>query len=353
MSPTVVVPGGDRRDRGDLLLGLDVLGQAEQLLGDDLDGLLDAALETHRVRTGGHVAQALADHRLGEDRGGRRTVTGDVVGLLGDLLDELRTDLLVGVLELDLLGDAHTVVGDRGGAPLLLQHDVAALGTEGHLDGVGEGVHAPLEAAPGLLVESNQLRHMFLRFLTLRMSLGFVTLMLRVPASCLALAPRECKRGPSVEVPAEGQASDQQRRPGPGASDSTPWSSRRRRGPSQAATRRPVPPAMSWPPTALVAQVEPSATASSHASGLVGRGRPTMVRASVAATTTTPAYQTQCPTYSSHRWAVSPGSTFQTELAARWIPCPARRARTRPRSRTYVAGRPALQQGEQRRDEHQ
>src|SRR6478672_10038987 len=51
------------------------------------------------------------------------------------------------------------VVGDRGGAPLLLQDDVAALGAEGDLDRVGEGVHTPLEPAAGLLVESNQLGH--------------------------------------------------------------------------------------------------------------------------------------------------------------------------------------------------
>ena len=71
--------------------------------------------------------------RPGEHGGGRRAVTGDVVGLLGDLLDELGADLLVGVLELDLLGDRDPVVRDRGGAPLLLEHDVAALRAEGDL----------------------------------------------------------------------------------------------------------------------------------------------------------------------------------------------------------------------------
>ena len=135
------------------------LASCEQLLGDGLDGLLDAPLERHRVGAGRDVAQALADQRLGEHGRGGRAVTGDVVGLLGDLLDELGADLLVRVLELDLLGDGDTVVGDRGGAPLLLEHDVAALGAEGHLDGVGEDVHAPLEAATGLLVESNDLGH--------------------------------------------------------------------------------------------------------------------------------------------------------------------------------------------------
>ena len=51
----------------------------------------------------------------------------------------------------------HAVVGDRGGAPLLLEHDVAALRAERHLHGVGELVHAALEAAAGLLVERDHL----------------------------------------------------------------------------------------------------------------------------------------------------------------------------------------------------
>src|SRR5436305_3166 len=154
-----LVARGDARRRGDLLLGLDVLGLLGQLLADPLDRSLDAALERHRVGAGGDVAQALADERLGEDGGGGRAVTRDVVGLLGYFFDELRADLLVRVLELDLLGDGHTIVGDRGGAPLLLQDDVATLRAERHLDGIGELVHATLEGATRLLVERDEFGH--------------------------------------------------------------------------------------------------------------------------------------------------------------------------------------------------
>ena len=126
---------------------------------DGRDGLLDAPLERDGVGAGRDVAQAFADERLGEhDRGGG-AVAGDVVGLLGDLLDELRADLLERVVELDLLGDRDTVVRDRGGAPLLLEHDVATARAERHLDGVGQDVEAALEAATGLLVESDDLCH--------------------------------------------------------------------------------------------------------------------------------------------------------------------------------------------------
>ncbi len=135
------------------------LASASSCVGDGRDGLLDAALERDGVGAGCDVAQALANERLSEHGRGRRAVTGDVVGLLGDLLDELRADLLVRVVELDLLGDRDTVVRDRGGAPLLLEHDVATAGAKRHLDGVGQDVQAALEATTGLLIESDDLCH--------------------------------------------------------------------------------------------------------------------------------------------------------------------------------------------------
>ena len=125
----------------------------------DLDGGLDALLQGHRVGASGDVAQAMAHHRPGEHGGGGGAVTGDVVGLLGDLLDELGADLLVGILEVDLLGDGHAIVGDRGGAPLLVEHDVAALRAEGDAHGVGQLVHAGFETAAGLFVEGDDLGH--------------------------------------------------------------------------------------------------------------------------------------------------------------------------------------------------
>src|SRR6202035_1034918 len=102
--------------------------------------------------------KALAHQRLREHGRRRRAVTGNVVGLLSYFLDQLGTDLLPRVLELDLLGDGHTIVGDRGGAPLLLENHVPALGAEGYLHGVGKLVHAALEAAPGVLVKRDHLR---------------------------------------------------------------------------------------------------------------------------------------------------------------------------------------------------
>ena len=151
------VAGRDGGRRSDLLLGLHVLGELGQFLAHPLDRRLDAPLERHRVGARGDVAQALADQRLRQHGGRGGAVTRDVVGLLCDFLDQLCADLLPRVLELDLLGDGHAIVGDRGGAPLLLEYHVPALRAEGYLHGVGELVHTALEAAPGVLIERDHL----------------------------------------------------------------------------------------------------------------------------------------------------------------------------------------------------
>ena len=127
---------------------------------DGLDGLLDAALQRHRVGAGGDVLHAALDHGPREDRRGGGAVTGDVVRLGGDLLAELGAHVLPRVLELDLLGDRHAVVRDGGRAPLLVEHHVPALGAERDRDRVGELVDAGLERAPRLLTEPEQLAAM-------------------------------------------------------------------------------------------------------------------------------------------------------------------------------------------------
>ena len=141
----LVVSSGDRSDLCDLLLVLDLLSHLLDRGDCGLDTLLDATLDRHRVGAGGDVAQSLAHHRPGENRCGRRAVTGDVVGLLGDFLDELGADALEWILEVDLLRDGNTIVGDRGGAPLLVEDDVAALGAKRHADRVGQRVHSGLK----------------------------------------------------------------------------------------------------------------------------------------------------------------------------------------------------------------
>src|SRR5204863_5893640 len=151
--PDLPLARGDRGDPGDVLLAVDLLRLLLEALDDALDGLLDAALEPHRVRTRSDVLQALADDRLRENGGGRRAVARDVVRRRGDLAHELSALVLEDVLDLDLTSDRDAVVRDRRRAELLVQHHVAALRAKGDLDRVREDVDAALERAPRVLVE--------------------------------------------------------------------------------------------------------------------------------------------------------------------------------------------------------
>ena len=107
-------------------------------------------LQIHRVHAGGDRLQAFAHDGLGENGGGRRAVAGDVVGLRGHFAHHLRAHVLELVLELDLLGDGDAVLGRARGAEGLLDDDVAALGAERHLDGVGEDIDAAQHALAGI-----------------------------------------------------------------------------------------------------------------------------------------------------------------------------------------------------------
>ena len=149
------VSSRNRRGRGNFFLGLDLFCSTQQAVRDGVDGLLNSALQSNWVGTSCDVAQTFANHRLGENHRRGCPVTGDIVSLLGDLFDEFSANLLVGVLELDFFGNRDTIVCDGGGAPLLLEHHVAAAGPQGDLDGIGEDIESALETATGLFIESN------------------------------------------------------------------------------------------------------------------------------------------------------------------------------------------------------
>jgi hypothetical protein len=141
------------RDGADLGNGLGIrrrLGQLLQLFDSGHDGLVDAALEVHRVHAGGDRLHAVADQRLGENGGGGGAVTGNVGGLGSNFLDHLRAHVFELVSQFDFLGDGHAVLGDGWCAEALFEHDIAALRTERGLDRIGQGVHAAQHAGAGV-----------------------------------------------------------------------------------------------------------------------------------------------------------------------------------------------------------
>ena len=154
----VVAVGGDRADLADHLAA-DRLRELLQLVDDGLDGLFDAALELHRVGAGGDHLEAFAVDRLRQHRRGRRAVAGRVGGLARDFAHHLGAHVLERVLEVDFLGDGHAVLGDGGGAELLVDDDVAALGAERDLDRVGQGVDAAQDRLPRVFTVNNLFCH--------------------------------------------------------------------------------------------------------------------------------------------------------------------------------------------------
>src|SRR5690606_35775881 len=155
----LLVLGGVGGHVGDVGALPDLAGLGQQSLGDGARGGVDAPLQQDGRGARGDAAQALADQGLGEHGGGGGAVAGGVVGLGGDLLDELGAQVLVGVLQLHLTRDGDAVVGDGRGAELLVDDHVAALGAERHLDRVGEVVDTALQRVPRGLLEFQDLGH--------------------------------------------------------------------------------------------------------------------------------------------------------------------------------------------------
>ncbi len=153
LADRLVAVGGDGADLGDLFRGLDLLGVLDERRDDLGDGVVDAALQVHRVHAGGNRLVAFLDDRLGEHGGGGGAVAGDVVGLGGDFADHLGAHVLELVVKLDFLGDGDAVLGDARRAERLVDDDVAALGAEGDLHRVGEDVDAAQHALTGIAGE--------------------------------------------------------------------------------------------------------------------------------------------------------------------------------------------------------
>ena len=153
-----VAVGRDGADLGDLVIGSDLLGLRLQLFDDGRNSLIDAAAQVHRVGAGSNRLGAFLDDRLGEHGGGGGAVAGEIGGLRGDLLEHLGAHVLELVLKLDFFGDGHAVLRDARGAIRLVEHDVAALGTERDFHGVGEDVDAAQHTIARVLTEFDVFR---------------------------------------------------------------------------------------------------------------------------------------------------------------------------------------------------
>ena len=158
LADRLVVVGRDGADLRDHVAA-DRLRHPLDLAGERLDRLLDAALDVHRVRAGDDVLRALAVDRLRQHGGGGGAVARRVRRLARDLADHLRAHVLERVLQVDFLRHRHAVLGDGRRSELLVEDDVAALGTERHFHRVGQLVDAAQDRLARLLAVHNLFCH--------------------------------------------------------------------------------------------------------------------------------------------------------------------------------------------------
>src|SRR3954453_2958893 len=132
--------GRDGADLGYFLVRGDLLGVLDEVGDHGFHSQVDTALQVHRVHAGGNRLGAFAHNGCGQHGRGGGAVASSVGRLGGHFAHHLRAHVLELVVELDLLGDGNAVLGDAGCAERLVEHDVAALGAERHLDRVVENV---------------------------------------------------------------------------------------------------------------------------------------------------------------------------------------------------------------------
>ncbi len=146
--------GRNRADLLDLVIGLDVLAALGEVFDHRRNGCVDPALEVHRVAPCRYGLDAFANDSLRQNRCRRCAVAGLIVGFGGYFADELRADILTRVLQLDLLGNRHAVLGRARRAERFLNDDVTAFRTQRHLHGVGDDIHALQKILAGFFMKS-------------------------------------------------------------------------------------------------------------------------------------------------------------------------------------------------------
>mmetsp|Transcript_139784 Transcript_139784/g.197962 ORF Transcript_139784/g.197962 Transcript_139784/m.197962 type:complete len:593 (-) Transcript_139784:4-1782(-) len=152
-----VVVCGDGGHLGDLFRGGDGGGFGGQEVHHVGHGSIHAALQVHGVHARSDGLDALAVDGTAQHGGRGGAVTCSIVGVARHLADQLGAHVHHAILELNVLGHSHTILGDLGGTKALVQQGVAPLGSKGDLDGIRKLVDTSKQCGAGLCTEINVL----------------------------------------------------------------------------------------------------------------------------------------------------------------------------------------------------
>jgi hypothetical protein len=155
----LVVISRNGADLGNFCLRLDRLGSLLNVLDRRLDGPIDAAANDHRIRSEGNAPQTFVVDGAGQHSRGGRSVACGVAGLRRDLVDELGTHVLEGIVEFDFLAHGHAVFGDERIAEALIDDHVSPGRPHGDGHRVGQDLDAALQLESSPVVEQKLFRH--------------------------------------------------------------------------------------------------------------------------------------------------------------------------------------------------
>jgi hypothetical protein len=153
-----IVVGGNRADLGNHV-ALHVAVQLLDFFDRHFHGLVDAALQCRRARAGRDRLHAFAEDGLRQHGCRRRAVAGHIAGLGRHFAYHLRAHVLQRIAQFDFLRYRYAVLGNDGGAELLLNHRIAALGAERDFHCIRKSVHAAQNCLARSFSGNNLFRH--------------------------------------------------------------------------------------------------------------------------------------------------------------------------------------------------
>lgn len=115
---------------GNFLRCGDWLRQLLQLLDDRFYSEHDSTADLHRVGAFAYCVKALFGNGACQHSGSGGAISGLLVGVVGHVLHQLGSDVLVLVLQVNAFGHCDSIFGDLGAAPALLNDDCATLGSK-------------------------------------------------------------------------------------------------------------------------------------------------------------------------------------------------------------------------------